>query len=225
MDLRYNNLMAKFNTRTMENIEKRMEALEEGSMRHKVLCGAKSFKTSWFELGQALYSVWKDRMYKQWGYETFDAYASKEIGIRKNTAMKLLKSYYFLEKEEPSYIEKAGGSPENAASVPTYEAINVLRLANSKKMLDRVDYAHLKKEVLERGRDAGLVKKDLTALIRQREELEPDEARHKRRVATLKRLLTALKTLRTDIETSKLLPAETVKEISSLINKIEAEIT
>ena len=79
--------MTKFNTRTIENIEKKMEDLEEGSMRHKVLSGAKLFKTSWFELGQALYSVWRDRMYKQWGYETFDAYASKEIGIRKNTAM------------------------------------------------------------------------------------------------------------------------------------------
>jgi len=217
--------MTKFNSRTIENIEKKLEAVEEGSMRHRVLYGAKSFKTSWFELGQALYSVWKDRMYKQWGYETFDAYAAKEIGIRKNTAMKLLKSYYFLEKEEPSYIEKAGGPPENAALVPTYEAINVLRLAESKKMLDRSDYIHLKKEVLERGRDAGLAKRDLTTLMRQREELEPDEARHKRRVSVLKRLITALKTIRTDIETSKLLPSGTVKEISGLISKIEAEIT
>ena len=211
--------------KSIDRIEERMSSVSEDSIRYKILESAKGFKTSWVELGQALYSVWRDKSYKEWGFLTFEAYTSKEIGIKKQTAMKLLKSYYFLEKEEPSYIEKAGGPPENAAFVPTYEAINVLRLANSKKMLDRVDYAHLKKEVLERGRDAGLAKKDLTALIRQREELEPDEARHKRRVATLKRLLTALKTLRTDIETSKFLPVGTVKEISSLINKIEAEIT
>lgn len=217
--------MARLNTRTMENIDRKLESAEEGSARHKVLSSAKSFKTSWFDLGQSLYSVWRDRLYKDWGYATFDAYTSKEIGIKKPTAMKLLKSYYFLEKEEPNYIERAAVSPENPALVPTYDAINVLRLAKSKKTIDGGDYAHLRREVLEMGREAGLVKKDLTCLIKQREELEPDEARHKKRMATLKRLITSLKSLRTDIENSKLLPASTIKEISGLIHKIELEIS
>jgi len=209
----------------MENIDRKLENVEEGSARHRVLSSAKSFKTSWFELGQSLYSVWRDRLYKDWDYATFDAYTAKEIGIKKPTAMKLLKSYYFLEKEEPNYVERAAVSPENPASVPTYDAINILRLAKNKKTLDGGDYAHLRREVLEMGREASLVKKDLTSLIRQREELEPDEARHKKRMATLKRLVTSLKSLRTDIENSKLLPVSTIKEISGLIHKIELEIS
>lgn len=216
--------MARLNTRTMENIERKLESAEEGSARHKVLSSAKSFKTSWFDLGQSLYSVWRDRLYKDWGYETFDTYTAKEIGIKKPTAMKLLKSYYFLEKEEPYYADRAAISTRNPASVPTYDAINLLRLAKSKKTLDGGDYAHLRREVLEMGREASLVKKDLTSLIKQREELEPEEARDRKRVATLKRLVTSLKTLRTDIENSKLLPVSTIKEISNLIHKIELEI-
>ena len=215
--------MTRLNTKTMENIDRKLEIAEEGTARHKVLSSAKSFKTSWFDLGQSLYSVWRDRLYKDWGYATFDAYTTKEIGIKKPTAMKLLKSYYFMEKEEPNYVERVA-SPEDPASVPTYDAINLLRLAKNKKTLDGGDYAHLRREVLEMGREASLVKKDLTSLMKQREELEPDEARHKKRMGILKRLITSLKSLRADIENSKLLPVATIKEISGLIHKIELEI-
>jgi hypothetical protein len=208
----------------MENIERRLAGTEEGSVRHRVLSSAKAFKTSWFDLGQSLYAVWRDRLYKDWGYATFDAYTAKEIGIKKPTAMKLLKSYYFLEKEEPNYVERATASAENPASVPTYDAVNLLRLAKAKKALDGGDYAHLRREVLEMGREASLVKKDLAGLMRQREELEPDEARRRRKSATLKRMVSSLRHLKTDIENSKLLPVSMIKEISALIHKIELEI-
>lgn len=211
-------------TKTLERIEKRMENISEDSIRYKILQNVKTFKTSWVDLAQALYSAWKDKLYKEWGYLTFDAYTSKELGIRKATAMKLIKSYYFLEKEEPAYLQKDYVESKEPASIPGYEAINVLRLAKKKNVLDGPDYSRIKRYVLEMGKDAREVKKDLTSLIKQREELEPEEARRKKKVAVIKRLITALKTLKRDIETSKMLPASTLKEISGLIHKIEAEI-
>ena len=93
-------------TRTLDRIDSQMQGVEEGSVRHLALRSAKNFKTSWVELGRALYTVWKDKCYKAWGYITFDAYTAKEIGIKKQTAMKLLKSYYFLEKEEPAVLNE-----------------------------------------------------------------------------------------------------------------------
>lgn len=213
--------MTKMSTKTLDRIEHKMEGLEEDSLRYKILESAKNFKSSWISLGQSLYSAWKDKLYKEWGYMTFDAYTSKEIGIKKMTAMKLLKSYYFLEKEEPHYLNQ-DSAPSN---VPTYEAVNVLRLAKSKNALDGSDYASLKRDVLEHGKDAREVKKDLTVLMKQREELEPEEARRKRKEAVIKRLLSALKTLKTDLETSKMLPASTIKDVSNLIHKIELELS
>jgi len=217
--------MGRLKTKSLEQIEERMGDLNGDSIRYKVLESAKNFKSSWINLGQALYSVWKDRLYKDWGYMTFDAYTSKEIGIKKPTAMKLLKSYYFLEKEEPAYLETDNGDKDNPAIVPTYEAVNILRLAKSKNMLDKEDYARFKKDVFEMGRDATAVKRDLTTLMRQKEELGPEEARNKKKVAMIKRLLTVLKTLKTDIEASKMLPANILKETVNLIHKIEAEIS
>lgn len=212
-------------SRSLERIEEKMSSIPEDSIRYKILKSAKDFKTSWVDLGQALYSVWRDKSYKEWGYLTFDAYTSKEIGIKKPTAMKLLKSYFFLEKEEPLYLQKNFTESSDPSKLPTYESVNLLRLAKNKNALDKDDYAGLKESILEMGKDAREVKKDLTTLMRQREELEPEEARRKRKVAVIKRLLSALKTLKTDLETSKMLPVSTIKEVANLIHKIELELS
>ena len=211
-------------TKVMETLEAKLADLDPVSLRHRVLKSVKYFKTSWIELGQALYSVWKDKLYKDWGYSKFDAYTAKEIGIRKQTALKLLRSYLFLEKEEPRYLTKEYNEKAGAASVPSYESIDALRLAGSKKELDRMDYENLKKNVLEKGKDARAVKKDLTTLIKQREELLPEEAWRKKRLSLLKRSLTLLKSLREEIKLAKLFSTQVVKDIDKLISRLEAEM-
>lgn len=216
--------MNRLKTRSLEAIEEKMSGIDTGSLRYQILQNAKNFKTSWIDLGQALYSVWKDKLYKDWGFLTFDAYTSKEIGVRKNTALKLLKTYYFLEKEEPRMISKDYVKTKDAAEVPSYEAVDLLRLAKKRQGLDEDDYRRFRRDVLEKGRDGREVKKDLTALIKQREELEPDEARKKRREATIKRLLSALRSLKRELEVTKVLPSDILKQTNTLINRIEAEV-
>lgn len=212
-------------SKSLRGIEEKMENLDVNSLRYHVLESAKNFKTSWIELGRSLYSVWKDKLYKEWRYGTFDIYTAREIGIRKQTAMKLLRSYYFLEKEEPAYLKKDYAGPAEAAKLPSYESIDVLRMAKSKKVLDTQDYDNLKKEIFEKGKDASQARRDLTALIRQREELEPEEAWEKRKLSTVRRFVGVLKALKQEIETQKFLPAPIIREAASLIKKIEAEIS
>lgn len=216
--------MDSLKTKSLKNIEEKMQDLDENSLRYQILQSAKEFKTSWLNLGRALYSAWKDKLYKEWGYNKFEVYTSREIGIRKHTALKLLRSYYFLEKEEPQYLKSDYVESAQAAKIPGYESIDVLRLAKNKKMLDSQDYLNLKKEIFEQGKDYHEARRDLTAIIRQKEELEPEEAWQKKKMTTLKRFLSTLKSLKEEIETSKLLPLTFAKEIASLIKKIEAEI-
>ncbi|MGD8327747.1 MAG: hypothetical protein PVF65_12615, partial [Sphingomonadales bacterium] len=178
--------------------------------------------TSWTELGQALYSVWKDKLYAKWGYMTFDAYTAKEIGIRKQTALKLLKSYYFLEREKAPYLQQDYVESAKAAVVPGYESIDVLRKA--KMDLDAGDYERLRKDVFEKGKDAQEVKKDLTALLKQRDELEPEEARRKKKITAVRRLLGTLKSLQKDVELLKLLPAKDIADVRRLVEKLENEL-
>lgn len=216
--------MEEIRTKGIKNIENRMDQTDEGSVRYAVLKSAKDFKTSWIELGRILYSVWKDKLYKDWGYAEFETYVAREIGIRKETALKLLRSYTFLEKEAPMYVTRDYSETAQAVAVPTYEAVDVLRSAAASSKLDKTDYATIKKYVLEKGKDAKEVKKDLTLMIKQREELDPEEAREKRSLATVKRFLGALKALRTEMKAAKLLSAAVMKEADRLINAIEAEL-
>ena len=211
-------------TKSLEAIENKMASLEEGSLRYHVLESARNFKLSWIGLGRSLYSVLKDKLYKEWGFATFEAYTAKEVGIKKITAMKLLRSYYFLEKEEPDYLKGDYGDSVNTAKLPTYEAVDLLRKAKNKKDIDEDDYSKLKKDVFEHGKDTQEVRKGLTALIRQRQELAPEEAQEKRRLVTLKRLLGSLRSLKQEAEMSHLLPALLIREVGELIKKIEAEL-
>ena len=218
--------MKEVKTKSIRSLDERIGRLdkEEDSVRCEVLKGAKNFKTSWITLGQALYTVWKDKLYRDWGYQKFDTYTAKEIGIRKETALKLLRSYYFLEKEEPLYLNNEHNQKVHAASVPTFESVDALRLANKKKELDRADYERIKEKVLKNGIDAREVKKDLVALIREREELEPQEAWKKKRLTLLKRFISALRSIGKEIRISKALPDQIEKEIEKLISRIEAEM-
>jgi len=209
-------------TTSLRRIEDRMEELDTQSLRYQVLNCAKQFKTSWIELGRALYTVWHDKLYKEWGYSNFDNYTAKEIGIRKQTAMKLLRSYYFLEKEEPLLLKEEG--MKNAVVAPSLDSVEVLRQAKNKKLLNEDDYNQIKKAIFEEGKEANTVKKDLTALIRQRQELEPEEAWEKRRLSTVRRFLGTLKALTQEMQINKILSASLIREAEKLIKKLEEEV-
>jgi hypothetical protein len=216
--------MEEIKTKSLKNIEAKMENLDVNSLRYHILESAKNFKCSWIKLGRSLYSVWKDKLYKEWGYLSFDIYAAREIGIRKQTAMKLLKSYYFLEKEEPQYLKNEYAASVQPAQLPNYESVNILRQAKNNKGLDENDYRDLKNEVFEKGKDAQEIKKNLGVMIRRRQELDPEAAEEQKRNAVLKRLLGALRLLKQEVAVLKLLPAPLVKDLDNLIKNIDQQI-
>lgn len=208
-------------TKTLNTIEQKLSETDDLQRQHILTC-AKNFKTSWVELGRALYMAWKDRLYKKWGYNDFEQYTSREIGIKKNTSMKLLRSYYFLEKEEPQVLS-AYMDQEKQDKLPGYETIDLLRQAKEKKTLDGDDYRNFRDAVME-GKDDGEVKKELTQMIRQRKELEPEEAWEARRGATVKRFLGTLRALNEEIKAGKLVSAEVARAADALIKRLEEEL-
>ena len=216
--------MQNIKTKSIRVIEDKISALDGESIRRSILESAKGFKTSWISFGQALYTVWKDKLYKEWGYDKFETYTAKEIGIRKQTAIKLLRLYCFLEKEDPLYLKKDYNDETDTALVPTYESVDVLRLARNKRGLDKEDYAKIKRSVLEMGKDSSAAKKDLTALMRQREELEPEEAWQKKRATLIRRFLTTLKSLVSQARASNMLSAKAIDDTQKIIDRIEAEV-
>ena len=143
-----------------------MLTLPPETLRYRVLDTAKNFKSSWMELGQCLYAVHKDKLFRDWGYGTFEAYCAKEIGIRHETAVKLLKSYYFLEKDEPDYLKRRSMDAEKPSEVPAFEAVNALRLAKQSDKISEKDYEKIRVDVLDRGQEVAEVKKKIKYLLK-----------------------------------------------------------
>jgi hypothetical protein len=193
-------------------------------LRTQILDYSKSFKTSWVNLGQALFTVWQDKHFHAWGYEKFEHYVEREVGLNKQLAMRLLKTYYFLEQDEPAYLKEEFTEARDAKHVPGHEALNVLRLARKNKDLERSDYVQLKKDVFEKGKDVSAVRKELTAIIKERKVVDPDEERDKRNRQAIQRLLNSLKMFEKEMQTLKLIPEHLLKEAKTLSGKLETQI-
>ncbi len=198
--------------------------ITEDMLRENLVDLAKKFKLSWVQLGQTLYPVWKDKLFYTWGYDKFEYYVQRELGIKKTTALKLLKTYFFLEQEEPAYLKEDYVMNQDAGKVPDYDTINVLRLARSKKELDKHDYGQLRKSVFEKGRNDTLLRKDLTQLMKQRKEVDPEEERDKRNRDSIRKLVTAIKSFKKDMETLKLSSPGLVTEAESFMERLEKEL-
>lgn len=211
-------------TKAIDKLDSQLETVDPESLRHHILEKAKDFKTTWIEFGQALYPVWRDKAYRDWGFLTFEGYVVKEVGIRKETAMKLLRSYSFLEKEEPKYISRDHYQELKPGNVPCYESVDILRRVKNKGLLKEEDYGRLRENVLDKAQEPKQIKQELTTLIRQREELTPQEAQSKERLKQVNRMISALKVAKRDIELLQILPVGLVKDIDVLISRIEKEI-
>lgn len=212
-------------TKALDKIQTNMDRIEPGSFRYEILNCAKTFKSSWLELGQHLMTVYKDKMYKEWDYLTFEAYCSKEIGIRKETGLKLLRSYYFLEQEEPQFIKKDYLESAKSPQLPSYEAVNTLRQVKTNKDLSIADYEKMKRHVFEEGKADKDVKDVYKAMVKSvREDKTPEEDHELRRLKHLSRVIGSLTSIRKEIKLSRFLSNDILRELDKIITKIEAEI-
>lgn len=193
-------------------------------MREKVLNHAKDFKTSWVALGQTLHAIWQDKYFYGWGYDKFEYYTESELGLKKSLCLKLLKNYLFLEQEEPNYLSKEFKQENDALKVPNYDAIDVLRMARKKPELLKTDYQKIRKDIFDKGKNASLVRKDLTALIKERKVVDPDEEREQRNCASIKKLLSSLQSFKKDMETLKLIDHDVLETAKALMNKLETQV-
>ena len=194
------------------------------NLRVHLAAHAKDFKLSWVLLGQGLYSVWRDKLYTAWGFDKFEDYCVRELGLKKPLALKLVKTYFFVEQDEPMYLKKEFSESREASVVPGYESLDVLRRARGHKELTREDYTKLRKDIFEKGKDAAIVRKDLTTIIKERKKIDPDQAREDRHEQSIRRLVAALRSFKKDMETLKLAQPDIIKETESLLKRLlEAE--
>ncbi len=203
-------------TKSIHQIEARMESLEPGSLRYKVLDSARRFKSSWIDLGQYLFSVYKDKLFKDWGYLTFEAYCSKEIGIKPVTAMKLLKSYSFLEHEEPAFLKRQSLEDRKPSQIPSVESVNALRLAKQSNRFSERDYETLREDVLDHVKEDAEVKKNIRYILKSNAPKNPIAEKEGRKLQIIKRLVIGLTASRNELKNLSC-PDKLLKKIDELV--------
>jgi len=185
---------------------------------------AKTFKTSWLKLGRHLSAIHQDKMYQVWGFEKFEDYTEKELGLPKGICQKLFRAYLFIEQQEPQYLDEGFAREREPHRIPHYDGIDVLRLAKAKKELLAEDYQKLRHDVFDRGISPAEVRKDLTALIRERNPVDPEEEREKRQQAVIKKFITALDSFKKDARAHLLVTDDVLDEIERLKKSLESQV-
>src|ERR1700687_1434375 len=128
-----------------------------GSLRHTALLTAKRFKSIWVEFGALLVRVRDGLQYQQWGYSTFEEYCAKELRIRKQTALKLTRSYLFLAKHEP----KTSVDQDSGYRAPRFEVVEVLADAEQRGQLSESEYASVRDSIWNSDGSLSELKRDL----------------------------------------------------------------
>ncbi len=194
------------------------------TLREKTAETAKRHKASWIQLGQYLFSIHKDKLYKAWGFLAFESYCRKELHIRETTAANLLKSYYYLEKEEPRIAKANYLEGESPAVIPDYESVNLLRLAKNNKNISPQDFAQIRSSVIQNGKEPKDVREQVKKLLSDQEIKDPAEVRRTRRNAAIKRIVSVITMAKKELQNENLLPDNLLKQMTQLVEKLQEQI-
>lgn len=200
-----------------------MSVIEE-EIRGKTLQTAKSYKASWIELGRYLQTIYKDKMYKGWGFLAFETYCKKELGMKEAMASKIIKSFTFLETEEPKLSKPEFFEQETARPVPDLDALNTLRLAKNNKNIPQQDYAEIRESVIEKGAGPQEIREKVKKIIESTQDTESAEYKKTKRNSVLRRAISALSSVRKECADSKLVPEYLLKQIFDLAVKLEDQL-
>ncbi|MCI0570559.1 MAG: hypothetical protein L0Y66_07400 [Myxococcaceae bacterium] len=130
-------------TRADAQMRTLVESLPQGSLRHTILTSARRFKATWVELGKLLVQVRDEARYEEWGYPSFEAYCLKELHIRKPTALKLTRSFSFLDRHEPEEVRRQ----DVGERAPAFEVVEVLADAEERGQLTAEEYQELRESI------------------------------------------------------------------------------
>ncbi|MCL2450199.1 MAG: hypothetical protein FWD17_14725 [Polyangiaceae bacterium] len=177
--------------------------------RADLLRRARRFKASWIELAEALTRIKRGSRWKAWGFESFEAYAKKELHLRSETVDKLTGSYTFLQRRAPSVLARDGVRE----TVPSYQAIDFLRRAEASESAPREAVDAIRHRVLDEGAPLASVARAFRDVVFPVD----SETRRAREVAALKNVATRLRELLAD---TKAVPRRLAGEVDTALDRL-----
>lgn len=178
-------------------------------LRQTVLHASKRFKSSWVEMGKLLVEVLQKEAYREWGFESFEAYCYKELRLKKSTVDKLTRSYNFLDKHEP----KAMSQPDIAEVAPPFEVVEVLAGAEARGDLSAQEYRSIRDSIWNPEVAVSELKRDISEKFGPPPP-KPDDSQQ------MKRLATMAKKLAEELEAFKKVPRAVAERAKALADDV-----
>jgi len=163
------------------------------AFREEVLRAARTFKASWTGLARVLTRVRDEGLWERWGFPSFEAYCAKELRIRKATALKLTRSWTFLDRHERGYRPDA----PDARPAPAFEVVEVLAEAEERGALGADEYRSIRDSIWDPDRPVAAVRRELSERFpRPAPEAAPAEVRLGQLARSARRLAEELRVCR-----------------------------
>ena len=200
-------------TKIDEELAAAADAHADDPQRAELLHRARQFKASWIELAESLTAVRRDASWKRWGYDSFEAYALKELHLRGETAEKLTGSYAFLQKRAPQVLRRDGLSEP----IPSYQSVDFLRRAEERDDAPRDVVQSIRGRVLDEGAPLKAVSKQFKEVV-----FPLDEGGKKKRDASA--LKNVGQRLRDILADTRAVPRPLAREVGEAIERLLAAI-
>src|SRR3989338_4615000 len=130
--------------------------------------------------------------------------------------MKLLRSYSFLEREEPRFLKKQTIEERKPTQIPSYESVNALRLAKESERISEDDYETLREDVMDNVKEDAEVKKKIKYILKSNAPKATPEEKEERKVQIVVKFLSQLRTARHEMGLLSF-PTKIVKQIDDLV--------
>ncbi|MDR3211298.1 MAG: hypothetical protein LBU79_05215 [Planctomycetota bacterium] len=208
----------------VKKIDSQLDSLEPGSLRHQVLLSLRQFRASWVELGRLLNEVVYGGDYKTWGYDDFEVYCARELGLKKPTVQKLLVSYNYMKKYEgkrlQAFEEDTGGLSDQR--IPDFQTVELLDKARQDDRLSRDTVKELHRKAFDDAVEGPELRRELRQSLRAPDAAASeviDATSSKRDLVVLLRLA---RELRRKLSLSEAVPAGLKERIERSLVELEA---
>ena len=196
-------------TKTEAALAEAERAHVDDPARAELLRRARLFKASWIELAEALTRAQRERHWRRWGFDSFEAYAKTELHLKQETVDKLTGSYSFLKKRAPAVLRR----DPVCEPIPSYQAVDFLRRAEDRPETPVDALEAIRHRVLTDAAPAGAVSRAY------RDVVFPVDAsqRRARDVAGLKNVAKRLREL---LDATSVVPRSLASEVSEALGKL-----
>ncbi len=132
-------------TKTDSALAEAEQAHADDPERAELLRRARRFKTSWIELAEALTATRRSGRWKEWGFDSLEAYAKSELRLRPETVDKLTGSFSFLQKRAPTVLQR----DPLTEPLPSYQSVDFLRRAEESPYAPRDTVEEIRHRVID----------------------------------------------------------------------------